>query len=104
MEIIAKSSSNNFLAKLTTQEIDFLAGKQVGKGIGGYYSNEDRSIPSGTKFDIIKAFTQIHRNDQRKNEIITVRKTLEGVINSLDIIEPYIEEPKDAESVVEVTA
>ncbi len=99
MKIIAKSNPNTFLAELTIQEIDLLAGKNIGEGIGGYYRNEDRKISTGTTFDIIKAFAQIHRNDARKNEIVMVRKTLDGIINSLDIIEPYIEEPSPEEKI-----
>ncbi len=97
MKIIATVGNGNFLAELSYQEIDYLAGKTIGDS-GGYYSY-DRKIVSGTKFNIIKAFEQIHRNGSRKQEIEMVRKTLEGIINSLDIIEPYIEEPKVEESV-----
>ena len=91
MKVIAKSGTNTFLLEATWQEIDFLAGRQIGFGPEGYH---DRGIYFGTTFDITKAFQQIHRNDQRKQEINVVRKTLEGIINSLDIIGPFIEEPK----------
>lgn len=83
------------MAELSLQEIDYLAGRKIGEEIG-YYGNE-RKISSGTKFDIVKAFGQIHRNDQRRDDIVTVRKTLEGVLNSLDIIDRFIEEPKAEE-------
>lgn len=91
MKIIANIDNRRFIAELSTQEIDFLAGKKIGSE-SGYYSTE-RNISAGTTFNIVKAFDQIHRNKQRKGEIDVVRKTLEGVINSLDIIDRFIEEP-----------
>jgi hypothetical protein len=94
MKIIAKAGANTFLAQLTTQEIDLLAGKQVGEGIGGYYRNEDRKIPFGTTFNVVPAFQQIHRNDRRKSEVESLRATLKAILVGLDMIEPLIEEPK----------
>ena len=91
MKIIASVDNFRFIAELTAQEIDFLAGKQIGTK-EGYYNG--RMITAGTTFNIVQAFNQIHRNNTRKREIETVRKTLEGVINTLDIIDPFIEEPK----------
>jgi len=98
MKIIASINEYEFIAQLTKQEIDYLAGMQIGHD-KGYYGG--RAIRAGTTFDITKAFEQIHRNSQRKREIDTVRKTLEGVLNSLDIIEPFIEEPKVEEPLAE---
>ena len=100
MKIIAKTGEYTFLLEASADEIDRLAGKQIGKA--GAYSWQ-RDIPFGTEFNIIKAFDQIYRNGQRKREIETVRKTLEGVINSLDIIDPFIEEPQDKEPEAEVS-
>lgn len=94
MKIIASVNEYEFIAQLSKQEIDFLAGKRIGYD-EGYYGH--RKINAGTTFDIIKAFGQIHRNDQRRNDVETVRKTLEGVLNSLDIIDRFIEEPKTEE-------
>jgi hypothetical protein len=93
MKIVGSINGSNFLAELTYQEIKYLAGKEIGYE-ANHQSYGQRTIPSGVTFEITKAFEQIHRNDQRKKEIDTVRKTLEGVINSLDIIDPFIEEPK----------
>ena len=101
MKIIATVDNRKFIAELSLEEIDYLAGKKIGED-KGYYGNE-RTITSGTTFNITKAFDQIYRNGQRKREIETVRKTLEGVINSLDIIEPFIEEPQDKEPEAEVS-
>ena len=91
MKIVGTIDTDKFLAEVTVEELDRLAGKKL--GTEGNYSWQ-RIISTGTTFDIVKAFDQIHRNNQRKQEIEVVRKTLEGVINSLDIIEPFIEEPK----------
>lgn len=91
MKIIANIDNRRFIAEVSTQEIDFLAGKKVGED--NDYSGLNRAIVPGTTFNIVKAFNQIHRNNQRKSEIETVRRTLEGVINSLDIIDRFIEEP-----------
>lgn len=101
MKIVATISTRMFLAEITPEEIDFLAGRRIGRQ--GDYSYE-RVIPSGTTFNIDKAIQQVHRNTQRKREIETVRKTLEGVLNSLDIIEPFIDEPKAQEPATEPTA
>ena len=91
MKILANIDNRTFIAEVTIREIDFLAGKKIGSD-NGYYATE-RDITAGTTFNIVKAFDQIHRNEQRRGEIVTVRKTLEGVINSLDIIDRFIEEP-----------
>lgn len=99
MKIIGTIDSRTVIAELSVKEIDFLAGRMIGEEVG-YYGNE-RKITAGTTFDIVKAFDQIHRNDRRKQEIQTVLKTLEGVLNSLDIIEPFIEEPKVEEPAAE---
>lgn len=98
MKIIGKSGRATFIVEATAQELDKLAGRQLG---WSDYSNE-QFMTMGTEFHIEKAFSQIHRNKQRKQEIDTVRKTLEGVLNSLDIIEPFIEEPKVEEPAAEV--
>lgn len=98
MKIVATISSNTFLAEVSASEIDFLAGKRIGRE--GTYS-WDRTIQTGTTFNIVNAINQVHHDKRRKVEIETVRKTLEGIINSLDIIEPFIEEPKVEETPAE---
>lgn len=100
MKIIAKTGDATFLLEATADEIDRLAGKKIGNNGPSDYCWV-RNINFGTEFNIIKAFDQIYRNGQRKREIETVRKTLEGVINSLDIIDPFIEEPTSEDSTQE---
>jgi hypothetical protein len=94
MKIIAKSGTKLFLAELTAAEIDYLAGRKVGAGVGGYYQNEDREIKPGTTFNIVPAFVQIHRNDQRRAQVQNVRDALTAMLTGLDMIEPLVEEPK----------
>jgi hypothetical protein len=98
MRIIGKSNSFMFLAEISAAEIDLLAGKKIGNGQGGYCHNEERVIPTGTIFNIEKAFEQIHRNGQRKREIETLRATLNAMLVGLDMIGPLIEEPKVEET------
>jgi hypothetical protein len=101
MKIIGTIGDGEFLAQLDYREIDYLAGKQVGS-TEGYYSY-NRKIKSGTTFNIVKAFEQIHRNDQRKREIESLRATLNAIIVGLDMIEPLIEEPKTEEAPAETS-
>jgi hypothetical protein len=96
MKIIATVGDGSFIAELSYQEIDYLAGKKIGDATG-YYSS-DRKIRSGTTFNIVKAFEQIHRNDRRKNEVESLRATLKAILVGLDMIEPLIEEPKVEET------
>ena len=98
MKIVATVSGSTFLAELSASEIDFLAGKRIGRE--GNYSWE-RMIAVGTTFNIVNAINQVHHDKRRKVEIETVRRTLEGIINSLDIIDPFIEEPKVEEKPAE---
>lgn len=100
MKIIATVGDGTFIAKLNYQEIDYLAGETIGDS-SGYYSS-DRKIRSGTEFNIVKAFQQIHRNNQRKGEVDTVKKTLQAVLAGLDMIGPLIEEPDQREISKEV--
>jgi hypothetical protein len=69
----------------------------------GYYDS-DRKICTGTIFNIVKAFEQIHRNDQRKKEIESLRATLNAMLVGLDMIGPLIDEPKPEEKPAEVQA
>jgi hypothetical protein len=92
LKIIASIDGSKFLAELTVGEIEYLAGRKIGAD-RGFYGTE-RTITSGTTFNIVKAFDQIHRNEQRKREVETVRATLMGIVNTLDLIGPFIEEPK----------
>ena len=94
MRIIGRSNPFMFLAEISSAEIDLLAGKKIGSGQGEYYSNQERIIPTGTVFNIERAFEQIHRNQQRKREIENLRATFNAMLCGLDMIEPFIEEPK----------
>jgi len=95
MKIIGTIGDGNFLVEATFREIDYLAGRTVGSKQGYYES--DRKITSGTTFNIVKAFEQIHRNDRRKSEVESLRATLKAILVGLDMIEPLIEEPKPPE-------
>lgn len=101
MKIVATMGDGNFLAEINYQEIDFLAGRKVGDATG-YYSY-DRKITSGTTFNIVPAFEQIHRNNQRKREVESLRATLNAMLVGLDMIEPLIEEPNPEEKTAEIT-
>ena len=95
MKIIGTINSQDFLAEISAQEIDFLAGKRIGTIEGRY--DHIRAIPTGTTFNIVKAFDQIYRNDRRKSEVESLRATLKAILVGLDMIEPLIEEPKPPE-------
>ena len=90
MKIIAAKDEYTFIAELSVQEIDFLAGKKIGEQIG-YYNG--RKIASGTTFNIVKAFEQIHRNDNRKEQVAQIRQMLKAMVIGLDMADPLIEEP-----------
>jgi hypothetical protein len=92
MKILAKSGPRTYLLEAASEEIDFLAGKQICKDSCGQENQPQHVL--GTKFNIVDAFVQIHRNNNRKKEVEAVRRTLEGIINGLDLIGPFIEEPK----------
>lgn len=100
MKIIGTVGYGKFLAEIDFQEIDYLAGRTVGDA-SGYYAYE-RRISSGTTFNITSAFDQIHRNDQRRKEIETVKATLKAVLAGLEMVDPLIEEPKEEETRTEV--
>jgi len=101
MKIIGTIGDGNFLVEATCREIDYLAGRTVGSQ-QGYYSS-DRKIQTGTTFNIVNAFDQIHRNNQRKSEVESLRATLKAILVGLDMIEPLIEEPKTEEKTAEVS-
>lgn len=101
MKIIAKNGSCSFLAEISAAEIDSLAGKMVGRWSEDY-CRTDRKIEMGTTINIPAVFAQIHRNDQRKREVESLRATLNAIIVGLDMIEPLIEEPKPEEQEAEV--
>ena len=102
MKIIAKSGTRSYILEATSREIDFLAGREICQGKYG----EERELPYllGSTFNIVKAFEQIHRNNQRKSEVESLRATLKAILVGLDMIEPLIEEPKTEEKPAEVTA
>ena len=77
---------------MSIQEIDYLAGRKIGSD-KDYYGNE-REISAGTTFDIVAGFGQIHRNERRLQDVETLRKGLQGMLAGLDMMTPFIEEPK----------
>ncbi len=93
MKVIAKTGDATFLLEATAEEIDRLAGKKIGHHGPSDYS-WIRHIQFGTEFAIVPAFDSLYRSNQRKREVETLRATLKGMLNSLDLIEPFIEEPK----------
>jgi hypothetical protein len=95
MKIIAKSGTRSYILEATSQEINFLAGRGLCQGKFG----DERELPYllGTTFNIVKAFEQIHRNNQRKSEVESLRATLKAILVGLDMIEPLIEEPNPPE-------
>jgi hypothetical protein len=100
MKIIAKSGTRTYLLEATSQEIDFLAGYNLCRNSYGQ-ENEPPSYVIGQKFNIVKAFEQIHRNNKRKSEVESLRATLKAILVGLDMIEPLIEEPKVEETTTE---
>ena len=94
MKIVATVDQNVFLAEIRTDEIDLLAGKKVGNTCTEGYYNHYRAIPPGTTFNIVKAFDQIHRNNERKNQVNTLKQTLNMMLVGLEMVDPIIEELK----------
>jgi hypothetical protein len=99
MKIIAKSSTRSYLLEATSEEVDKLAGRNVCRG--NYGDEKDILYVLGTEFNIIEAFAQIHRNDNRRAQVENVRQTLNAMLVGLDMIEPLIEEPKIEETKAE---
>ena len=93
MKIIAKTGDATFLLEATADEIDRLAGKKIVR-TPNQYESWKKEVFFGTEFAIIPAFDSLYRNNQRKREVETLRATLKGMLNGLDLIEPFIEEPK----------
>ena len=92
MKIIAKSGTRSYILEASSQEVDFLAGREICQGI--YGEEKDTYYVLGVKFNIIPAFDQIHRNYMRKGQVESLRATLKAILVGLDMIEPLIEEPK----------
>ena len=91
MRILATVDNRQFIAQLSIQEIDYLAGRKIGSD-KGYYGV--REISAGTTFDIVAGFGQIRRNERRLQDVETLRKGLQGMLAGLDMMTPFIEEPK----------
>ena len=100
MKVIAKTGDGSFLLEATTQEIDYLAGKTIGHRNDSFYTCK-REIPTGTTFNIVKAFEQIHCNERRRGQLHTLRQTLQLMLSGLEMIDPLIDEPKPQEETVE---
>jgi hypothetical protein len=101
MKIIAKSSTRTYLLEATSEEVDKLAGRNVCRG--KYGDEKELCYVIGTEFNIIEAFDQIHRNDNRRAQVENVRQTLNAILVGLDMIKPLIEEPKTEETTTEAS-
>jgi hypothetical protein len=95
MKVIAKTHAGYYMVEAHESELEQIAGKSI-NNVGGYYRNE--SIAIGTKFDVQKAFQHITAYNSRPREITTVRKTLEGILLQLELIEPIIQSPEESAS------
>lgn len=102
MKVIARVDAGKYLVEATLQELASLADRKIHTDEhdpeGSYQSSRRDCIKIGTEFKISNAWAQIHRNDKRKAEVQTVRKQLEAVITQLDMIEPFLDEPKPEEA------
>lgn len=88
MKVIGRVGTESYLVEATVQEIAALADCKV------THSETTEAVKVGTIFNVKEAFAQIHRNDKRKNEVATVRQQLQAIITQLDMVEPYLDEPK----------
>jgi len=91
MKIIARVDRQTFLVQITADEMDALAGKSVGNN--NYYERSQRDVEMGTTFNISAAWQRLNRDERRKEEVAVIRRQLQNLIEGLDIIEPFIEEP-----------
>jgi len=91
MKVIASTSGSHYLVEASADELNRIAGKQLTEG--GYYNND--AIRIGTTFDIRKGWERINAYAARPREIQTVRKTLEGVLQQLEFVEPLMQVPHE---------
>lgn len=98
MKVIARSAVDKYLVEATIYELGSLANRKIvdreHDPDGSYQSSSRDCIRVGTEFNINDAWQQIHRNDQRKKEVATVRQQLTAIITQLDMVEPFLVEPE----------
>ena len=87
MRIFGKTAKREYILTATENEVEQLAGKTMSDPYGG-------GIPIGTTFNVTSAIQQVYRNDRRKEQVETIRKSLEAAITCLDMAVPFLEEPK----------
>lgn len=92
MKIIAIGNKNVIL-EATIQEVNALAGKQLYQW-NNYRDAWDHAPSPGTVFNVIDGISQLHRNEQRTNEVIRLKQQLQSIILQLELIEPFMKEPE----------
>lgn len=99
MKVIGSTSGARYLVEATVDELNMIAGSDISEGAnsGGYHAKQ--TIRIGTNFAISKGWELINAYNRRKREIATVRKALEGVLQTLEFVEPIMQEPEEAEAV-----
>ena len=102
MKVIARVDARKYIVEASLEELAALANKKIvdteHDPEGSYSSSRRDCIAVSTTFEINKAWSQIHRNEKRKGEVFTVKRQLEAIITQLDMIEPFLEEPKPEEA------
>ena len=90
MKVVAQTGGKTFLVSCTAEELDALAGGKIGTEYGCYERRDCLNV----EFKVCSAWNRLNRDDRRLSEVKAVRKQLLNIIEGLDIIEPFIEEPE----------
>lgn len=102
MKVIARVDARKYIVEATLQELAALADKKITGDEpdteSGYQYSRRECIAVGTTFNINAGWTQINRNDKRKAEVFTVKRQLEAIVAQLEMIEPFLDEPKPEEA------
>lgn len=85
-------TSGGCIIEASIQEVSSMSGVKFRNGSYDYSSNPIMEV--GREFNVMEGFRQIHRNEQRQREIATVRQQLTAIITQLDMVEPFMKEPK----------
>jgi hypothetical protein len=94
MKVIAQTGKKTFLVACNAEELDALAGRTIGDSYG--YTERHNCL--GISFDICAAWTRLNRDTRRRDEVNAVRRQLQNIIEGLDVIGPFIEEPPKIET------
>jgi hypothetical protein len=92
MKVIAKCSSRTFLVEATAEELDALAGRKIGDDTNRW-DNNSRNNAVGQTFNICEAWRRLNRDTRRKKEVALIKPNLQHMINGLDMLEPFVDEP-----------